>query len=282
MLVIPDFYKGSFGLNSKFVDDFKNNELTIYNVKTEQVMVLKKEELETKRIKIHPTVHNNYQFGNYQNYEYEFEENSRLDNWDKQKLKYFHWTWFNELEWIHKTEFLELNKVLNNDRKRIKVLPEKDKTYNAFSKSLWDIKVVIIGIDTYENNLSNGLLFANDNDTVTKSIANLDNFYNLPNSLVNWKNQGVLLLHTNFTAVENNYNYYTDKWILFVKDIIRVLNNRERQFILVGKQGQMYKDLIKSEFIYETGHPVRNEFDTSIFDKVNENLEQIFEKQIRW
>ncbi|BBA85200.1 uracil-DNA glycosylase [endosymbiont of Sipalinus gigas] len=172
-----------------------------------------------------------------------------------------------------KIYFINLKKYLYNEIKKKKIiLPSLNDIFNAFKFTNFNnLKVVIIGQDPYYKiNQANGLAFSvNKNIKIPPSLLNIYNelyrsisYFKYPNHglLLNWCNQGVLLLNRILT-VENNKpkSHINIGWEIFTNNAISFINNNLNSiiFMLWGSYAKKVKKLInnKKHYILESSHP---------------------------
>jgi uracil-DNA glycosylase len=110
--------------------------------------------------------------------------------------------------------------------------------------------------------------------------------------LMEWANEGVLLLNTVLTVRESEPNSHKGKgWEQFTDAVIRKLNERSRPviFLLWGKHAEQKEQLITNNrhFVIKSPHPSpfsanRGFFGSRPFSKVNAVLKEMGEKEIDW
>ena len=183
------------------------------------------------------------------------------------------------------------------------IFPKKEDIFNAFHYTPYEeTKVVILGQDPYHGpNQAHGFSFSvKPNVAIPPSLRNIFKELNadldipIPNHgfLVNWANQGVLLLNTVLTVRAHQANSHRGKgWEMFTDEVIKVLNERKQPivFILWGKNAQVKKAMIDSRkhFILEAPHPSplsahRGFFGSKPFSKTNQFLQSIGKEPINW
>lgn len=180
-------------------------------------------------------------------------------------------------------------------------LPQKENLFRALELTNFnDVKVVILGQDPYPNiDDANGLAFSVDRDyNLPKSLKNifieLENDLNIKRNngdLSDWAKQGVLLLNTKLSVIQNQPNSHQNLgWEELTKKIIYDLSLRGNViFVLLGKNAQDFsKNIIKENNIIITApHPsplsaYRGFFGSKIFSQINENLKTLGYKPINW
>ena len=200
--------------------------------------------------------------------------------------------------------FLEIKeKLVCLKNSGVTIYPPGNLIFNAFNLTPFDkVKVVILGQDPYhEVNQAMGLSFSVPKDVrIPPSLINIfkeinsDLGINEPNcgDLTFWAKQGVLLLNTSLTVIENKPNSHSKiGWQILTDKIIELLGNSDRPivFILWGNNARMKKDLIKSKnaLILESPHPSpfsanRGFFGCNHFIKTNDYLKDNGLEPIDW
>ena len=180
-------------------------------------------------------------------------------------------------------------------------LPQKENLFRALElTNSNDVKVVILGQDPYPNiDDANGLAFSVNRDyNLPKSLKNifieLENDLNIKRNngdLSDWAKQGVLLLNTKLSVIQNQPNSHQNLgWEELTQKIIYDLSLRGNViFVLLGKNAQDFsKNIIKENNIIITApHPsplsaYRGFFGSKIFSQINKNLKTLGYKPINW
>ncbi|MBA9027930.1 MULTISPECIES: uracil-DNA glycosylase [Bacillaceae] len=206
-------------------------------------------------------------------------------------------------EEFRKPYYRELREFLKKEYKNENIHPEAKDIYNALTLTPFHrVKVVILGQDPYHGpHQAHGLSFSVQPEV--KIPPSLKNIYKelhadigctIPNhgNLVQWAEQGVLLLNTVLTVREGEAHSHRGKgWELFTNKVISLLNERETPvvFILWGKPAQSKIVLIdtKKHPIIASVHPSplsanRGFFGSRPFSKTNHLLKQLGEQEIDW
>ncbi|WP_404429828.1 uracil-DNA glycosylase [Sutcliffiella horikoshii] len=199
--------------------------------------------------------------------------------------------------------FKDLMDFLEEEYAKQTVHPEKEAIFSAFQATSYeDVKVVILGQDPYHGKgQAHGMSFSVQKGVrVPPSLKNIyrelyeDQGFEPVNHgfLMEWAEQGVLLLNTVLTVRESNPNSHKGKgWELFTDEVIRALNEREKPviFILWGKHAEQKEALITNghHYILKSPHPSpfsarKGFFGSRPFSKVNAILEEIGEEAIDW
>lgn len=202
------------------------------------------------------------------------------------------------------TQYVDkINTFLNNEIKDYspfaEILPPQNLIFNAFNHFNFDeTKVVIIGQDCYPTKgNAMGLCFSvSDGIKCPASLRNifreLEQEYRIkrenPN-LLDWAQQGVLMLNTALTVREGTAGSHIKIWKDFTKDIIKYIveKNKNICFILWGEHAKSYKDLInENHYVLTHSHPsplARQQFvGNNHFKLCNLFLENINKSIILW
>lgn len=204
---------------------------------------------------------------------------------------------------FEKDYYINLRKFLINEYNTQTIYPDKNNIFEALKHTSYkDTKIVILGQDPYHGeNQAHGLSFSVKKGV--KTPPSLLNIYKelkndlglfIPNNgyLMNWSNQGVLLLNAVFTVREGSPNSHKGKgWEIFTDKIINLLNERDEPviFLLWGNNARSKKELINinKHFVLETVHPSplsasRGFFGCKHFSESNKILEKLKKSQINW
>lgn len=212
----------------------------------------------------------------------------------------------NDWSEILKTEFQKdyfksLEKFIIEEYQNKKVYPNFDNIFKALELTSYnDTKVVIIGQDPYHNpNEAHGLAFSTKLQRYPASLKNI--FKELESDLLikkdtgdltSWAKQGVLLLNTVLTVIENQPNSHKKSgWIEFTNQIICELNKKNQPivFVLWGDNAIGKKALITNphHVVITSPHPsplsaYRGFFGSKPFSKINTILLENNQKIIQW
>ncbi|HHX60141.1 MAG TPA: uracil-DNA glycosylase [Epulopiscium sp.] len=202
-----------------------------------------------------------------------------------------------------KPYYIELSKFLEQEYAEQIILPPKKQIFTAFkTTSFQETQVVILGQDPYHGeNQSHGLAFSvMPGVTIPPSLRNMLKELNsslackIPNNgyLLEWANQGVLLLNTVLTVRKGEPNSHRKKgWETFTDAVIQALNKREDSviFILWGNNAKEKSKMITNtrHYILTAVHPSplsasRGFFGCNHFKLVNEILKEQNKKPIDW
>lgn len=212
------------------------------------------------------------------------------------------WQNFFDIE-TKKDYYKKLKEFLKNEYKNYIIYPSMENIFNAFKfTDIDNVKVVILGQDPYhEPNQAMGLAFSvPDNIKIPPSLINIykelksDTGKEIPASgnLINWTEQGVLLLNTCLTVREHEANSHSGKgWEILTDEAIKVLNknNNPKVFMLWGRNAKNKKELITNvnHLVLEAAHPSplsanNGFFGCKHFSKANCFLRKNNLKEIQW
>ena len=213
-------------------------------------------------------------------------------------------SWYDLLkDEFEKEYFLNLVDFVINEYKRHIIYPPGNLIFEAFNKcSFNDVNVVIIGQDPYHgDNQANGLSFSvPDNIKVPPSLQNIfkelhsDLSVEFPKSgnLINWANQGVMLLNSILTVKKGLPGSHKMKgWELFTDTVIKLITKKKKNivFLLWGAYAYQKGKHIDREkhFVIESAHPSpfsahKGFFGSKPFSKTNEYLRFHKKKEINW
>ncbi len=202
-----------------------------------------------------------------------------------------------------KEYFLQLIQFVKAEYKSHIIFPPGRQIFNAFDNCPFeDTKVVIIGQDPYHGPAqAHGLCFSVA-DGIPKPPSLLNIFKELKldigkeipinGNLINWAQQGVLMLNATLTVRANEAGSHQNKgWEIFTDAVIKNLSDHKENlvFILWGAYAQKKASYInrKKHFIVESAHPSplsasRGFFGQNHFSKTNAFLESKGIKPIIW
>jgi uracil-DNA glycosylase len=216
-----------------------------------------------------------------------------------------------EIEQEIPESIIELENKINKDLElydnNLLIFPPQENIFEAFKYfELYDTNVCINGQDPYHQfGQAHGLSFSvQDNIKIPPSLSNifkeLKNEYpnfDIPKTgnLTNWAKQGVLLLNSALTVLQNSPNFYQDYWNSITNLIIKKLSTKHPGkciFMLWGNDAKKYKknksiDAVK-HYILEASHPSPLSanrggwFGNNHFKSANEYLKNENKKEIKW
>lgn len=198
---------------------------------------------------------------------------------------------------IPKKELQDIVKLLDKLYAEHSILPPKELVFEAFKQCDYrNLNVVILGEDPYpQKGIATGIAFANKPNTkLSPSLLQIKNTLELDvfdSSLINWCNQGVLMLNTALTVEENKSGSHILLWRPFIKQFL--LNLQEYNpgliYVLLGNNAQSFEMFINSKFnhIIKEKHPAyysRNKIamPSYIFEEVNRILYNNNGYKINW
>ena len=215
------------------------------------------------------------------------------NNWDKYLSGEF-----------KKDYFIKLVNFLVNEYSLKTIFPPCNEIYSALKLvSLEEVKLVIFGQDPYYKiNQANGLAFSlNKGVKLTPSLRNIykeihnEYGYSIPvgGDLTKLAKQGVLLLNTSLTVVENNPGSHKNiGWNFFIDSIINLIEERRDNvvYLLLGNDAKNKAELIKhkNNIVY-AGHP--SPLNTSkttpfigsnCFKQVNKKIKEYYNLEINF
>lgn len=180
------------------------------------------------------------------------------------------------------------------------ILPPRNMILDAFNHfDVNDLKVVILGQDVYPTKGDGiGLCFSVSKTTrCPPSLRNifkeLEAEYGVKRNnvdLIDWANQGVLMLNTALTVREGCAGSHIKIWKKFTEDIIHNIANNHKNivYLLWGNHAISYSTFIDSEnnCILTHSHPsplARKSFiGNNHFKLCNDYLNKIGKDQIKW
>lgn len=211
-------------------------------------------------------------------------------------------------EQLYQTEsekpyFNALKAFIKQERLEKTIYPKKEDLFKAFTLTpLEKVKVVILGQDPYHNmNQANGLAFSvGRNVAIPPSLINIykeiesSMHIKMPThgDLTSWATQGVLLMNTILTVVENQpLSHQNRGWERFTLEIIKALNlsNQPICFMLFGNNARRYRTYLTNQkhLVLETVHPsplsaYRGFIGSNVFLKCNHYLNSHDLEGIDW
>lgn len=202
-------------------------------------------------------------------------------------------------EEFKKDYFIKINNEINKNEI---IFPPKKLIYKVFDMSLEKIKVIILGQDPYyKKGQAHGLSFSvHNNIKIPSSLNNvykeIENEYgeikNKSGNLEKWENQGVFLLNSILTVVENKPSSHKKiGWQFFTNNVINYIsdNTNNNVFMLWGDyaKGKEYLINNKKHLILKSAHPsglsaYRGFLGNNHFKLCNEYLKKNNKEEINW
>lgn len=198
--------------------------------------------------------------------------------------------------------YQKLRAFLAQEYRQHTIYPDMNDIFNALKFTAYeDVKAVILGQDPYHGaGQAHGMCFSvKPNIPAPPSLVNIfkeiESDLNIKNTspyLVNWSQQGVLLLNTVLTVREGQPNSHKDKgWEILTDSIISKLNDRKQPmvFMLWGGNARSKKRLINApqHLVLECPHPsplsaYAGFFGCKHFSKCNAYLKANGQTEIDW
>jgi uracil-DNA glycosylase len=196
--------------------------------------------------------------------------------------------------------------VIHSREYEYQLLPPISDIFRAFYlTSFNNVKVVLLGQDPYhstgENEFSSsatGLAFeVRQGNKINPSLKNIAaevrncgfKVTEGSGNLSSWASQGVLLLNTALTVVENCPNKHSAVWNSFSTELLKYITSKKKLvFLLLGRDAQSYEHILKGkQIIVKASHPSPLSANLSFlgskcFNKVNEELIKMKLNPIDW
>lgn len=193
---------------------------------------------------------------------------------------------------FHKHED-ELNKLIELYNGIDIIYPPKENIFKVFSMNIMDIKLVLLGQDSYHAlGQANGLAFSVNNGTkIPPSLQNI--FKEIKNTypekkyefthgnLERWfLEENIFLLNCSLSVIEKKPGSFMSKWKAFTDDIIIHIaeNNINAVFLLLGNYAkEKLKIINNTDRCITCAHPsplsaYRGFLGSNIFKKIDEKL----------
>lgn len=213
--------------------------------------------------------------------------------------------WYEKLINIKEFDEIKFNdflKQISFDYENETIYPSKNNLFRAFKETKFnEVKLVIFGQDPYHDGSADGLAFSNSTkkDKISPSLRNIFKELEIEykekrtnTNLIDWAQQGILLLNTVLTVKKHQPNSYKNSmWNEFTNCIIKTLNTYTKNiiYLLLGNNAQQLKNKIDVEnnFVIEVPHPsplsaYHGFFNSNCFLKVNEILKSIGKESINF
>ena len=199
--------------------------------------------------------------------------------------------------------FQKLQDFISTERQTQTIFPSDADVFSAFELTPYEnVKVLILGQDPYhDDNQAHGLCFSVKPGIKTPpSLVNIykelhtDIGFNIPKHgyLVNWAEQGILMLNAVLTVRSHTPNSHKDKgWETFTDAVISEVNEKTDPviFVLWGAYAQKKLKLIDTtkHLVIQSAHPsplsARNGFfGSKPFSAINTALESFGQPTINW
>lgn len=207
-----------------------------------------------------------------------------------------------------KEELKHVSQIIQEDEATHgRCIPLKKDLFNAFRVTpLKDVKVVIVGMDPYNNILCNGLPRAvgmsfsvSKEDTIPISLQNIYKElistvegFKVPQhgDLTAWAKQGVLMLNASLTVRPGAAGSHGKIWHGLLDKVIKAImvTNPRCIWVLWGRDAQCLQEMLGAKFtILTAAHPSgfsanKGFFGCNHFNLINEELTKLDEIPINW
>ena len=202
-------------------------------------------------------------------------------------------------DWYQFFDKQEFNNTLNVLRKEYKihsVMPDSHQIFKAFEYTPTNCNVIVCGQDVYpQKSVATGIAFGNEvrDNKISPSLSKLLEPLSIDKSfdytLESWCRQGVLMLNSALTVIQDKPNSHQLLWRPFITTFLKNYStyNQKVVYVLLGKNAQALKSYIQySGNIIECNHPsylVRNNIPMpNIYQQINNSLLQLNKPVIRW
>ncbi len=178
-------------------------------------------------------------------------------------------------------------------------IPAIDRILAPLSRSIDEVKVVIVGQDPYPNaDYADGFAFSVRPEIAPFPASLINIFKELESdlgvamptdgNLERWSRQGVLLINRTLTTIPGeSHAHQRSGWMTVTEIIIREVASRGAVGILWGGNAQQMSDYFDSSRVIKSAHPsplsaYRGFFGSKPFSQCNSMLVQIGKAQISW
>jgi len=203
--------------------------------------------------------------------------------------------------WIPLLNNPELDKIIKtlNSKNSSIILPTENRIFQAFKYfELKDTKIILLGQDPYIGcEQAMGLSFSVPKGcSLPPSLKNIYKELGIESvktgDLTLWvKNNQFLLLNTSLSVFEGKSNSHQNIWSDYTDKLIKDISDKTDHiiFLLLGNNAQSKRKFIdnKKHVIIKGIHPsplsaYRGFFGSGIFDKLDDEYEKLFNKEIKW
>ena len=227
---------------------------------------------------------------------------------DKNKFSQRLGSWYPKIEPLFSNGVMDkiYEELKNQGRKGTKITPDKSNTFRCFRETPIDqIKAVMMGYCPYHSVingkiLADGILMgcSNHKDYLAPS---LQQYYRAveeefkeglcfpcvkTKDLTYLSQQGVLMFNSSLTTIVGTAGAHQELWRPFTEHMMKIFNNMDIPIIFLGNDAWEFSDC--SNIHYKLSHPAsashrHTEWSSEgVFKKVNEKLEDWFQKPIQW
>lgn len=229
-------------------------------------------------------------------------ENKNI-SWEDLKV-YFDESWWEDIKKFYDLGgFFEIFNHLKKDRGEGKtVLPSSNIVFRAFKETkLNELNVVFLGLSPYFiKGVADGLSFSCSNTMKEQPSLkvlldacedNLEVKGSRNPDLKRWAKQGILLLNSSLTTLENDARVHLSIWQPFIKFIWEEILAKKDVFIVYfGKDAQFFQKFENNErnisiFVNHPSYFARNNSPMehkSLFSKINTYLKNSQKQEIIW
>lgn len=194
-------------------------------------------------------------------------------------------------DWTEVINRRELSKVIRwlSTVDNSLLCPSKKDIFRAFSVCPYhQCNVICLGQDPYpQPGVATGILFGNKAETpesllspslkVVKRAVSADSAFD--NTMEAWARQGILMINTALTCVQNRIGSHVHMWRPFISSLIENIswNRSDIIFLLFGSQAKSFTPYIHGNPIVGESHPAYyarfgSDMPGTAFDEVNSYL----------
>lgn len=200
--------------------------------------------------------------------------------------------------------FPELITEINKLYKEQTIYPEKKNIFRVFRETPYDkLKVVMLFQDPYHDGSATGIAAANEKGNDEKlsptlqilaeeRYEDLEGRSHIDPTLLNWSEQGVLLLNTALTVRAGEPGSHLHLWRPWTEKLITSMSmdNPKLVYILLGRKAQEWNTCIIDGSLIYAPHPAAETYakgragfyGSRIFTKANKQLEDLKINRINW
>ena len=189
-----------------------------------------------------------------------------------------------------------LNFLRRKYNQGLPIMPDSHSIFKAFECTPTDCSVILISQDPYpQKRVALGIAFGNEvrDNKISPSLSKLLEPLNIDESfdyiLESWCKQGILMLNSALTVIQDKPNSHQLLWRPFITTFLKNYStyNRKAVYVLLGKTAQTLKPyILYSGNIIECNHPsylVREDIPMpNIYQQINNSLLQLNKPLIRW
>lgn len=203
-----------------------------------------------------------------------------------------------ESEWTDFFLQVDISTFMKDLDQTQNVYPNPEDMFRVFKQKPEDIKVLILGQDPYyKPGQANGLAFSlPENVKLTPTLRNI--FQELESDcgihrsnqdLGDWAEQGVFLLNTALSVIENQPNIHKKQWREFTSLLMDYISQRHPNLIVVlwGNNAKAYASKFPTQKVIESSHPsplgvYRGFKGSKPFSQINKELIKQNKPPIKW